>query len=378
MNTAGNSMLEMNKKFKKAKRWKWIAGLIGSSTGLIVLGAIFFLVMLIGVISSGSQSSTGGGVSTDGVATNTNLPPEVMRWKDMVEKECQAQGVPELVPYVLAIIMVESNGISEKLPDIMQSSESQGWKMNTISNPKDSIYYGVMHLKGAFDDAKLLGINDLLAIVQTYNFGRNYVHWLAANNKTHSLETADNYSLTVVAPAGGNRNGTRIGYNQPVAFAYNGGYRYINGGNFYYAEMVKQYLSFSAGGSIPEGSDFFKGLMNEAVKYNGNPYVWGGKSASQGFDCSGLTYWSYKTMGINIPMSATTQYDFTQPVELKDARPGDLIFFRGTYGGPNHVSHVGIYIDPNTMYDSNSSGIGYHTWSGAYWMQHFAGIRRVQ
>ncbi|MEC3403671.1 lysozyme family protein, partial [Bacillus thuringiensis] len=51
-----------------------------------------------------------------------NLPPEVMRWQSMVEQECAAQGVPELVPYVLAIIMVESNGISEKLPDIMQSS----------------------------------------------------------------------------------------------------------------------------------------------------------------------------------------------------------------------------------------------------------------
>ncbi|WP_180229897.1 lysozyme family protein, partial [Bacillus cereus] len=105
-------------------------------------------------------------------------------------------------------------------------------------------YYGVMHLKGAFDDAKALGINDLLAIVQTYNFGRNYVHWLATNNKTHSIEVADYYSKTVVAPAGGNKNANTIGYSDPVAVAYNGGYRYKNGGNFFYAEKVKQYLSF--------------------------------------------------------------------------------------------------------------------------------------
>lgn len=377
MSVPENSMLGMNKKFKKVKRWKWIAGLIGSSTGLFVLGAIFFLVLLIGVISSGNQGSTGG-VSTGGVATNINLPPDVLRWKEMVEQECNAQGVPELVPYVLGIIMVESNGRSEKLPDIMQASESQGWKMNTISNPKDSIYYGVMHLKGAFEDAKLFGITDLSAIVQTYNFGRNYVKWLAIHQKQHSLETADFYAKTVVAPAGGNKNGTMVPYNQPVAIAYNGGYRYLDGGNFFYAEMVKQYLSFSAGGNIPEGSNFFKGLMTEAVKYDGNPYVWGGKNPSQGFDCSGLTYWTYKTMGVNIPLSATTQYDFTQPVELKDAKPGDLIFFRGTYGGPNHVSHVGIFVDQTTMFDSNSSGIGYHTWNSGYWLQHFAGIRRVQ
>uniref|UniRef100_UPI003F49A4C4 bifunctional lytic transglycosylase/C40 family peptidase n=1 Tax=Bacillus multifaciens TaxID=3068506 RepID=UPI003F49A4C4 len=380
MNTAGNSVLEMSRKFKKAKRWKWIAGLIGSSTGLFVLGAIFFLVMLIGIISSENQGSKGG-VSTDGVATNINLSPEVLRWKESVEKECAAQGVPELVPYVLGIIMVESGGVAEKLPDIMQSSESQGWPMNTISDPKKSIYYGVMHLKGSFEDARQYGINDLSAIVQTYNFGRNYIRWLATNNKKHSLETADLYSRTVVAPAGGNHNGTTASYSQPVAVAYNGGYRYINGGNFFYAEIVKQYLSFQpggAGGPVVNGSEAFKTMMNEALRYQGNPYVWGGKSSSQGFDCSGLTYWAYKAAGINIPMSATTQYDAMVPINEKDAKPGDLIFFKGTYGGPDHVSHVGIFIDQNTMYDSNNSGIGYHTWRSGYWMQHFAGIRRVQ
>ncbi|PFB14657.1 lysozyme family protein [Bacillus cereus] len=368
-------------KYKKVKRIKWIARLLGGSTGVIIAAAIT-LLLIVSMAILGGESSTGtpnGGVS--GNATVKNLPPEVMRWQAMVEQECAAQGVPELVPYVLAIIMVESNGISEKLPDIMQSSESQGWAMNTISNPKDSIYYGVMHLKGAFDDAKMLGINDLLAIVQTYNFGRNYVHWLAANNKTHSIQTADYYSLTVVAPAGGNRNGTTIGYSQPVAVAYNGGYRYINGGNFFYAEMVKQYLSFDgAGGTsgqIPGGSETFKVMMDEVLKYNGNPYVWGGKSSSQGFDCSGLTYWAYKTAGITIPISAATQYDFTVEVDPKDAQPGDLVFFRGTYGGPNHVSHVGIYIDANTMYDSNGSGVGYHQFTSSYWQQHYAGIRRV-
>ncbi|MEC3226128.1 bifunctional lysozyme/C40 family peptidase [Bacillus thuringiensis] len=377
MQSTQNAQESVVDKYKKLKRLKKIYSLLGTS-GILTLGvAILSLVVLIGVFGGGDSKSTSGSGSISGVASVQNLPPEVLRWKDMVEKECAAQGVPELVPYVLAIIMVESNGISEKLPDIMQSSESQGWNMNTISNPKDSIYYGVMHLKGAFDDAKMLGINDLLAIVQTYNFGRNYVHWLAANNKTHSLETADNYSLTVVAPAGGNKNGTRIGYSQAVAVAYNGGYRYINGGNFFYGEMVKQYLSFDNGTAPVNGSETFKAMMNEVLKFNGGPYVWGGKSATQGFDCSGLTYWAYKSAGITIPISAATQYDFTVAVDPKDAQPGDLVFFRGTYGGPNHVSHVGIYVDANTMYDSNSSGIGHHQFTSSYWQQHFAGIRRV-
>ncbi|PGE25093.1 peptidase P60, partial [Bacillus wiedmannii] len=51
-----------------------------------------------------------------------NLPQRVLRWQTMVENECNAQGVPELVPYVLGIIMVESDGNAEQTPDIMQSS----------------------------------------------------------------------------------------------------------------------------------------------------------------------------------------------------------------------------------------------------------------
>ncbi|MCC2328562.1 lysozyme family protein [Bacillus wiedmannii] len=184
-----------------------------------------------------------------------NLPQQVLRWKSMVESECSAQGVPELIPYVLGIIMVESDGNSEKTPDIMQSSESQGWPMNTIKNPKDSIYYGVKHLKGAFDDAKKNGITDLSAIVQSYNFGRAYLRWLASNKKQHSLPVADLYSKTVVAPSLGNTTGSMVRYSNPIAVAYNGGYRYKNGGNFFYAEIVKQYVDFDGGTNPSENKE---------------------------------------------------------------------------------------------------------------------------
>ncbi|MFI8709657.1 lysozyme family protein [Bacillus sp. NPDC077411] len=183
-----------------------------------------------------------------------NLPQQVLRWQTMVENECTAQAVSELVPYVLGIIMVESDGDSEKTPDIMQSSESQGRPMNSIDNPKESIYYGVMHLKGAFADAKKYGINDLSAIVQAYNFGRAYIRWLASNSKQHSLQVAEQYSKTVVAPSLGNNTGAMVRYSHPIAVAYNGGYRYKNGGNFFYAEIVKQYVDFN-GGTDPTDVD---------------------------------------------------------------------------------------------------------------------------
>ncbi|PHG08812.1 lysozyme family protein [Bacillus toyonensis] len=204
-----------------------------------------------------------------------NLPQQVLRWQSMVESECAAQGVSELVPYVLGIIMVESGGNSETTPDIMQSSESQGWAMNTIKNPKDSVYYGVKHLKGAFDDAKKNGITDLSAIVQSYNFGRAYLRWLASNNKQHSLPVADLYSKTVVAPSLGNTTGAMVKYSHPMAVAYNGGYRYKNGGNFFYAEIVKQYVDFNAGGvPQPEGIGFAKSIYWEGygINYHDRPH----------------------------------------------------------------------------------------------------------
>ncbi|AJG78043.1 TPA: lysozyme family protein [Bacillus cereus] len=188
-----------------------------------------------------------------------NLPQRVLRWQTMVENECNAQGVPELVPYVLGIIMVESDGNAEQTPDIMQSSESQGRPMNSIDNPKESIHYGVMHLIGAFADAKKYGITDLSAIVQTYNFGRFYIRWLASNNKQHSLQVAEQYSKTVVAPSLGNSTGAMIRYSHPIAVAYNGGYKYKNGGNFFYAEIVKQYVDF-VGGVDPTDVDTRKNV----------------------------------------------------------------------------------------------------------------------
>ncbi|MFB8331697.1 lysozyme family protein [Bacillus wiedmannii] len=224
-------------------------------------------------------------------AKTKNLPQQVLRWQSMVESECSAQGVSELVPYVIGIIMVESDGNSEKTPDIMQSSESQGWPMNTIKNPKDSIYYGVKHLKGAFDDAKKNGITDLSAIVQSYNFGRAYLRWLASNNKQHSLPVADLYSKTVVAPSLGNTTGAMVRYSNPIAVAYNGGYRYKNGGNFFYAEIVKQYVDFNAGGvPQPEGIGMARSIYWEGygINYYDGPH---GKYIADFTTAAEVLYW---------------------------------------------------------------------------------------
>ncbi len=97
-------------------------------------------------------------------------------------------------------------------------------------------------------------------------------------------------------------------------------------------------------------------LMSEALKYEGSPYVWAGKSPATGFDCSGLVTWCMKqkwNVDVDPIMTnaAKIYTDYCQPVLPGAEQTGDLIFWRGTYGSnPNYISHVGIYIGNDWMY----------------------------
>ncbi|WP_159458340.1 NlpC/P60 family protein [Listeria sp. ILCC797] len=128
---------------------------------------------------------------------------------------------------------------------------------------------------------------------------------------------------------------------------------------------------------VGEKISYFDAVMREAQKYQGWTYAWGGNNPQSGFDCSGLTQWSFLQANVHIPRTASAQYQATTRIQAKDVKAGDLIFFKGTYGGSNHISHVGIVIDQQNMYDSNSSGIGYHNYHTSYWQRHFAGYGRV-
>ncbi|MBU5236505.1 C40 family peptidase, partial [Vibrio cholerae] len=83
------------------------------------------------------------------------------------------------------------------------------------------------------------------------------------------------------------------------------------------------------GGPVAGGDELFKKVMDEAIKYQGWPYVWGGRTPQSSFDCSGLIQWVYGQAGINLVGTAETQFKMTQ--RTNDPQPGDLIFFQGTY-----------------------------------------------
>ena len=92
-------------------------------------------------------------------------------------------------------------------------------------------------------------------------------------------------------------------------------------------------------------------LMEEAAKYLGYPYVWGGSNPSTSFDCSGFVCWVFTNSGVHNLPRTTAQgiYDQCTPVSASDAKAGDIIFFTGTYNSAGAVSHVGIYCGNGTM-----------------------------
>lgn len=118
-------------------------------------------------------------------------------------------------------------------------------------------------------------------------------------------------------------------------------------------------------------------IMEEALKYEGWTYVYGGDSPSTSFDCSGLVQWCYGKAGIALPRTAQEQYNVTQHIPLSEAKAGDLVFFHSTYNAGTYITHVGLYVGNNRMYHAGNP-IGYADLTGSYWQQHLAGAGRIK
>ena len=119
-------------------------------------------------------------------------------------------------------------------------------------------------------------------------------------------------------------------------------------------------------------------LMEEAAKYLGYPYVWGGSNPSTSFDCSGFVCWVFTNSGVHNLPRTTAQgiYDQCTPVSASDAKAGDIIFFTGTYNSAGAVSHVGIYCGGGTMIHCGDP-ISYASINSSYWQSHFYSFGRL-
>lgn len=122
----------------------------------------------------------------------------------------------------------------------------------------------------------------------------------------------------------------------------------------------------------------FAAMIAEAEKYLGYPYVWGGSSPSTSFDCSGFVCWVINHSGAGSIGRTTAQgiFNYTTPIAPSEAKPGDIIFFTGTYDSGSAVSHVGIYVG-NGMMIHCGNPISYASVNTPYWQSHFYSYGRL-
>ena len=120
----------------------------------------------------------------------------------------------------------------------------------------------------------------------------------------------------------------------------------------------------------------FAAMLEEAEKYLGTPYVWGGSSPETGFDCSGYVCWILNQSGWDVGRTtANGLWQQSAKVSEHEAKPGDLVFFQGTYDTPG-ASHVGLYVGDGMMISAGDP-IKYSNIHSSYWDKHLLGFGRI-
>ena len=328
-----------------------LKALIIASSGVFVL--IFSLLLFVVVLFSDEEDG-GSHIQYGGV----NVSAEVLAHKPLLEKYAREYGIEEYINVLLAIIQVESDGTLE---DVMQSSESLGLPPNSLST-EESINQGCKYFSELMASAEAKGC-DLNAVIQSYNYGGGFLDYVSNRGKKYTFELAESFARD-------KSGGTKVTYTNPIAVEKNGGWRY-NYGNMFYALVVSQYLTVAQ-----FDGETVQAIMDEALKYEGWRYVFGGASPTTSFDCSGLVQWCFGKAGISMPRTAQEQYDVTQHIPLSEAKAGDLVFFHSTYNAGTYITHVGIYQGNNRMFHAGDP-IGYADLTSSYWQQHLASAGRI-
>lgn len=138
-------------------------------------------------------------------------------------------------------------------------------------------------------------------------------------------------------------------------------------GNYFIYDIPTEVLS----------DETFAAMMDEAGKYLGYPYVWGGSSPATSFDCSGFVSWVINHSGWDVGrLGAQGLCNICTLVSQSNAKPGDLIFFTGTYNSGTPVSHVGIYVGDNKMIHCGDP-IQFADLNSSYWQNHFYAYGRL-
>jgi len=326
---------------------------------LVIFGVVFslfFSMLLFFMIVFADSDDSSNSINFE--IGGSNFSEDVLKHKPMVEKYCKEYGIEEYINYILAIIQVESGGTAE---DVMQSSESLGLPPNSLGT-EESIKQGCKYFSELLASAESIGC-DINTVIQSYNYGGGFLNFVANNGKKYTYELAESFAKD-------KSGGVTVKYSEPIAVSTNGGWRYKYG-NMFYVLVVSQYLT-----PAHFGDETVQAIMNEALKYEGWKYVFGGETPTTSFDCSGLVQWCYGKAGISLPRTAQMQYDATQHIPLSEAKAGDLVFFHSTYNSGTYVTHIGIYVGNNQMFHAGNP-IGYADLTSSFWQAHIIGAGRI-
>lgn len=151
-----------------------------------------------------------------------------------IESVAKTYNMEAYIPYIEGIIYTES---AAEGTDVMQASESKYGKTNSISTQKESIESGVKFLKVAIDKANKEGC-DIWTAIQAYNFGLNYIDYVANRGGVNTIKLAEEYSKKL-AEGADNHDYQTYRYVHLGALLYNGGYLYRDGGNFFYVTKIQ-------------------------------------------------------------------------------------------------------------------------------------------
>lgn len=310
---------------------------------------LVFMMILPGNAKEQNPKYRPGGVLSD----------EVLQYEALIYKYAELHYIPEYARYLIAIMQVETGGQGV---DVMQSLALSGipeeeWTAE-LSIDYACAYFATLYWTGKSKEC------DIDTVIQAYNYGGGYIDYVARNGKEHSFMLASSF-------AAAKSSGKKVAYNNEIAVRTNGGWRYEYG-NMFYVFLVKQYLAAN-----PLPGDVAGSVLQEALKYKGWKYVWGGASPATSFDCSGLVQYCYGVCGIALPRTAQEQFDATTHLTLGEAQPGDLVFFTKTNpNSPNYITHVGIYAGDGKMYHAGDP-IGYSDLSSQYWRAHLVCAGRI-
>lgn len=310
----------------------------------LIMCVVVAATLLVSVISS-----------VAGVITNTVnkaisgikmqlLSENTISYTEDLREAAGSNDITDYVNYLIAIMEVESHGNGN---DPMQSSESAGLPPDSFDNPQDSIRQGAYYFAGCIKEANEQGC-DLMTAVQSYNYGQGFINYVADNGGQYTLELAISFAKE-------RSGGIQVDYSNQIAVDYNGGWRYAYG-NMFYAQLVNQYIYSYEDEAVQK-------IVDEAMKFYGWEYTWGGSNPEEGFDCSGLVQWCYLQAGIELPRTSREQFEWCEEITVDELKAGDLLFYQNESSG-GEIGHVAIYIgddkvyeagDPIGVYDNNDS-----------------------